>query len=36
METHLPTLNNNDPKVIAARDTEKQFFDFYGSWAKDS
>ncbi len=29
------TLNDNDPKVIAARDAEKQLFDFYGLQAKE-
>jgi 2-hydroxy-6-oxonona-2,4-dienedioate hydrolase len=28
-------LNNNDPKVIAARDAEKRLFDYYGLQAMD-
>lgn len=32
---HPLTLNNNDTKVIAARDAEKQLFDFYSLQAKD-
>ena len=35
MENIPLTLNDNDPKVIAARNAEKELFDFYGLQAKD-
>lgn len=35
MQSEKLTLNNNDPKVIAARDTEKQLFDYYNLNSKD-
>ncbi len=35
MATEPLILNDNDPKVIAARDAEKQLFDFYGLQAKE-
>jgi 2-hydroxy-6-oxonona-2,4-dienedioate hydrolase len=35
VKTQPLTLSENDPKVIAARDAEKQLFDFYGLQATD-
>jgi 2-hydroxy-6-oxonona-2,4-dienedioate hydrolase len=35
MEKHPLTLNNNDPKVIAARKAEKELFDHYNLQATD-
>ena len=35
MENKPLTLNDNDPRVIAARTVEQELFDFYGLPAKD-
>ena len=36
MKNETLTLNDDNPKVIAARHAEKQLFDYYGLQAKDS
>jgi 2-hydroxy-6-oxonona-2,4-dienedioate hydrolase len=35
MQSEKLTLNNNDPKVIAARQAEKELFDYYNLSSKD-